>query len=628
MASRLRHRGPDAQGTWADEAMGIALGHRRLSILDLSPAGSQPMLSLSGRLAIAFNGEIYNHQALRERIESRDGRIAWRGRSDTEVLLEAIERLGLERALRDASGMFAFALWDRSSRTLTLARDRFGEKPLYFGRVGTLFAFASELKALAAVPGWNPTLDRDALSLYLRYNCVPAPRSIWRGIAKLPAASWVTIRAGQESAGIPEPRSYWSLREAAVSARSSPFRGSLDEAADVLEERLRGAVSDQMVADVPLGAFLSGGIDSSAVVAVMQSLANRPVRTFTVRFREPGYDEAMHARDVAGHLGTEHHEIVLGPGEALATVPRLPEIFDEPFSDSSQIPTMLVAAHARSYVMVALSGDAGDEVFGGYNRYQWIPRLAGRLAPWPAPARRAAAFALESLSPGMSASLVASLPGVPAVATLADKMPKLAEALRCGSEAELYASVVSHWKDPAAVVLGAFEPPTRPLDYPGDAPGLADFRDWMMYTDTLTYLPDDILVKVDRASMAASLETRVPFLDPRVVEFAWSLPADMRAAPGDSKAVLRRLLHRHVPKALLDRPKAGFAVPMSRWLRGELRDWAGALLEPGRLAREGIFDPEPVGRRWEEHLSGRRDWPYHLWDILMFQAWQERQPSA
>ena len=626
MAARLVHRGPDAHGAWSDARSGIALGHRRLSILDLSPAGAQPMHSHSGRFTIAFNGEIYNHRVLRDRAEAHDGAIAWRGHSDTESFIEAIERLGLEATLREAVGMFAFAAWDRETRTLHLARDRFGEKPLYYGRVGKAVAFASELKAFAALPGWNPTLDRDALALYLRYNCVPSPRSIWAGVAKVPPGHFVCLDASHAAGGaLPEPREYASLRETIVQARARPFVGTLDEAADALEEVLRDAVAGQMVADVPLGAFLSGGVDSSTVVALMQSLSGRPVETFTVGFRESGYDEAEHARAVARHLGTHHHESTLDARDALDAVPKLAEMFDEPFSDSSQLPTLLVAREARRHVTVSLSGDAGDEVFGGYNRYGWVPRLGRRLAHVPSALRDAVAAALEALPPRWAAGLLASLPGAPPVTALPDKVPKLLEALRAGSDAARYASVVSHWTSPAAILKGASEPSSRPLEFPGDAPGLADFREWMMYTDTLSYLPDDILVKVDRAAMAVSLETRVPFLDPRVVAFAWSLPADFRAHETHPKRVLRHLLHRHVPASLVDRPKAGFAVPLSAWLRGELREWAEALLDPARLAREGVFEPAPIRRAWEDHLSGRRDWPYHLWDILMFQAWHERQ---
>ncbi|MGE0358424.1 MAG: asparagine synthase (glutamine-hydrolyzing) [Burkholderiales bacterium] len=626
MARRLAHRGPDAQGAWADPGAGIAFGHRRLAILDLTVTGAQPMRSHSGRFTIAYNGEIYNHGALRAIVDSRAGPVAWRGRSDTEVLLEAIERLGMETALREAIGMFAFAAWDRETRSLHLARDRFGEKPLYYGRVGQSIAFASELKAFAAVPGWNPSLDREALALFLRYNCVPAPRSIWAGISKLAPGSVVSLDASHAAGGeLAVPRAYATLRDTIVAARADPFEGSLDEAADGLEAVLRESIAGQSVADVPLGAFLSGGIDSSTIVALLQSQSGRPVETFTVGFRESGYDEAAHARAVAKHLGTSHHEVTLGAGDALEAVPRLAEVFDEPFSDSSQLPTLLVAREARRHVTVSLSGDAGDEVFGGYNRYGWLPRLGRRLAPVPAGLRRAAAAALEALPARWSSALLGALPGAPAVAALPDKVPKLLEALRAGSDAERYAGVVSHWSAPAALVKGTVEPPSRPLDFPGDAPGLADFREWMMYTDALTYLPDDILVKVDRAAMAASLETRVPFLDPRVVAFAWSLPVDYRAHETHPKRVLRRLLHRHVPPELVERPKAGFAVPLAAWLRGELRDWAEALLDPARLAREGVFEPAPIRRAWEEHLSGRRDWPYHLWDVLMFQAWHERQ---
>ena len=628
MTARLAHRGPDAHGTWIDRDAGVALGHRRLAIIDPSAAGAQPMLSHSGRLAITFNGEIYNYGELRARLES-GGAPRWRGHSDTEVLLEAIEAWGVEETLRRAIGMFAFALWDRRERTLALARDRLGEKPLYYGWIGGSFAFASELKALARHPEWSQPLDREALTLFLRYNCIPAPHSIWQGISKLVPGHYAVLGPAQvDTRSAPRASAYWSLGDEVARARERGFAGSIDDAAGALDACLREVLRGQMISDVPLGAFLSGGIDSTAIVALMQAISPRPVKSFTVGFEDSAYDEAAMARRVAAHLGTEHHELVLKGRDALAVVPLLGSMYDEPFADSSQIPTFLVSRFARAHVTVGLTGDGGDEVFGGYNRYEWVPRLARGLAGVPRTVRRLAATVAGSLPAGVAARIAQRLPGAPRVGTAADKVPKLIAAMGTQGEAELYASVVSHWSEPARLVAGAREPASRARAYPGDAPGLGDFREWMMYTDTLTYLPDDILAKVDRAAMAASLETRVPYLDPRVISFAWSLPVEWRVHGGESKRVLRRLLQRFVPPGLVDRPKAGFAVPLARWLREDLRDWAEALLARERIARDGIFEPEPIRHAWEQHLSGRGDWQYHLWDILMFQAWHEGARDA
>ena len=587
------------------------------------------MRSHSGRYALTFNGEIYNYAEMRAELEAANAGAPWRGHSDTEVLLEAIESWGVERALRRAIGMFAFALWDREKSTLTLARDRMGEKPLYHGWIGASFAFASELKGLARHPAWSQSIDREALTLFLRYNCVPAPRSIWKGISKLAPGHYVTLAPADLGARRePLPVAYWSLREAVEAARAAPFAGSLDDAAGALDATMREVLRGQMIADVPLGAFLSGGIDSSAVVALMQQVSNAPVKTFTVGFAESAYDEAAHARAIATHLGTEHHEILLTPREALGVVPLLGSMYDEPFADSSQIPTFLVSRFARSHVTVGLTGDGGDEVFGGYNRYEWIPRLARGMAGVPRPLRRLAGSLAGAIPAGVAAAIAERVPSGLRAGTAADRIPKMIAALDADDEAGLYASVVSHWSAPSALVSGTREPDSRARSYPGDAPGFGDFREWMMYTDSLTYLPDDILAKVDRASMAASLETRVPYLDPRIVALAWSLPVAWRAERGESKKVLRRMLQRYVPTALVDRPKAGFAIPLAHWLRHDLREWAEALLEPQRLAREGVFEPAPIRKAWDEHLSGRRDWQYHLWDILMFQSWHEGQRTA
>ena len=626
MAGTLAHRGPDDAGLWTDATAGIALGHRRLAVMDLSPAGRQPMASASGRYVIAYNGEIYNFWELRAELE-RSGRApAWRGHSDTEVLLAGFEAWGVEATLRRSVGMFALALWDAAERALWLARDRMGEKPLYYGWVDGCLAFGSELKALRRVPGWRGEVDREALALFLRHNYVPAPWSIHREVRKLPPGHLVRFDAGAAPGRWPEPRAYWSLVEAAERGLADPLPPDPDACAEAVEEALRRSLAGQRVADVPLGAFLSGGIDSSTVVALLQAMAGGPVRTFTIGFREAGYDEAREAARVARHLGTEHTELYVTPREALAVIPRLPEIYDEPFADSSQIPTCLVSRLAREHVTVALSGDGGDELFGGYNRYVWALGLWRRLERLPRPLRTAAARAIRALPPGAWERLFAAagpvLPQRLRVRQPGAKMHKLAELLGCTDPVAIYLRLVSHWEDPASVVLGAEEPATV-LSDPCRQPRLPTFLERMMCLDALTYLPDDILVKVDRAAMAVSLETRVPFLDHRVVETAWRVPVALKLREGKGKWLLRRILHRHVPPELVERPKMGFGVPVEHWLRGPLRDWAESLLDEARLRREGYLDPAPVRRLWSEHLAGRGSWQYWIWDVLMFQAWLE-----
>jgi asparagine synthase (glutamine-hydrolysing) len=633
MIAPLHHRGPDDEGTWWDASAGIAVGHKRLSILDLSPAGHQPMSSAGGRYVVVFNGEIYNHLDLRARLDppfgrSEDGvRNGWRGHSDTETLLAGFEAWGIEEAIRRSVGMFALAVWDKASRTLTLARDRLGEKPLYYGWQGNSFLFGSELKALRAHPGFRGEIDRDALTLLLRHNYIPAPYSIYRDIHKLPPGSSLQVRAGERAV---RPAQYWSARECAESGRRGQYRGNGAQAATDLEDLIRQSLSGQMVADVPLGAFLSGGVDSSTVVALMQQLSPRPVRTFTIGFREDVYNEAEHARAVARHLGTDHTELYVTPEQTLAVIPRLPEIYDEPFADSSQIPTFLVSKLAREHVTVSLSGDGGDELFGGYNRYRWATDIWRRLGWLPRPVRSALGGLLATLPPAawdavlerlgrlVPAGLRYSEPGV--------KLHKLAEILSARTPEEIYWGLVSHWKEPANLVRGAKEPPTVLTDRQG-WPDVGDFEHRMMYFDTVSYLPDDILAKVDRAAMGVSLETRVPFLDHRLVEFAWRLPLGFKVRDGVTKWLLRQVLHRYVPRELIERPKMGFGVPIDSWLRGPLRKWAEDLLDPARLLREDFFNPMPIQEKWKEHLSGRRNWQYYLWDVLMFQAWLENEDS-
>ncbi len=618
MSYTLLHRGPDDGGIWVDAEVGIALGFRRLSILDLSSEGHQPMHSVSGRYVIVFNGEIYNFLELRQELEALGH--YFRGHSDTEVMLASFSQWGLEGAIERFNGMFAFALWDRQERVLYLGRDRLGEKPLYYGCVGQTFLFGSELKALKAYPRFRAEINRDALALFVRHSCIPAPYSIYKGIYKLPPGTVLTWKGDGDLTVIP----YWSAKEAAELGVAKPFVGSESEAVARLEALLQEAVALRMVADVPLGAFLSGGIDSSTVVALMQTQSSQPVKTFSIGFYEESYNEAKDAKAVAQHLGTDHTELYVTPEEAIAVIPKLPSLYDEPFSDSSQIPTFLVSQLAKQRVSVTLSGDGGDELFGGYNRYFWGRSIWQKIGWMPQSFRQVAAHALTTLSPqiweqlftGMGSLLPTQLrqrqPGY--------KLHKLAEILAVDSPESMYRGLVSHWKKPESLVLGSLEPATT-LTNPQKWARLADFTQRMIFLDTVTYLPDDILTKVDRASMGVSLEARVPFLDHRLVEFAWRIPLEMKIRNGQGKWLLRQVLYRHVPQKLIERPKMGFGIPIDDWLRGPLRDWAETLLDEKRLREEGFFNPQPIREKWTEHLSGERNWQYYLWDVLMFQAW-------
>jgi asparagine synthase (glutamine-hydrolysing) len=631
MSHSLRHRGPDRSAMWIGEQDRIGFAHDRLAIIDLSAAGDQPMHSHSGRFVIVYNGEVYNHSDIRDELAANGAASNWSGHSDTETLLAAIETWGVRGALERATGMFAFALWDRQEKALTLARDRLGEKPLYYGRQGgreAPFLFGSELKALAEHPAFERDIDREALTLLLRYGYIPAPFSIYRGIAKLPAGTILTLN---HNAAEPVIEPYWSGAAVAEAGLADPLRLDDETAIDRLEQLLERAVGGQMIADVPLGAFLSGGVDSSTIVAVMQKLSARPVRTFTIGFREKSFDEAASAKAVARHLGTDHTELYVTPDEARAVIPKLPAIYDEPFADASQIPTHLVAALARRHVTVALSGDAGDELFGGYNRYLLTNALWGKIARVPRPLRTAAARALTAISPsawnrfGEAASGL--LPKLAQVDRLGDKVHKGSPLLGSANVAELYGGMLSLWPDPASVVIGAREPLSQAT---GAVPALEGLGavERMMALDLLGYLPDDILVKVDRAAMAVSLETRVPFLDHALVEFAWRLPFELKVRGGETKWILRQLLYRHVPRALIERPKSGFAVPVADWLRGPLRDWAEALLDKRRLRDEGYFRPEPIRASWRALLAGKDDEQRRLWPVLMFEAWLEAQPGV
>lgn len=623
MSTAIAHRGPDDTGDWVDTAAGVALGHRRLSIVDLSPQGQQPMRSACGRYLIVFNGEIYNHRALRKELE-QSAQTAWRGHSDTEVMLAAIQTWGLPDALRRFTGMFAFALWDRRERRLSLARDRMGEKPLYYGwREGQLL-FGSELKALRAHPHFRADIDRGALAMMMRFAYVPTPYSIFQGIHKLPAGCYAQFSAERPSE--PQPIPYWSVEQAIDAGNAQPFTGSEADALERLEHLLAQSIGEQMLADVPLGAFLSGGIDSSLVVALMQAQASKPVKTFTIGFWEAAFNEAQHAEAVAKHLRTEHTQLYVSPQQALDVIPQLPQLYDEPFADASQIPTFLVSQLAREQVTVSLSGDGGDELFGGYNRYFWASRLWSRLGWMPHTARASLARTLLRVKPDAWDSLFKRLgpllPASLAHANPGDKVHKLAQIIDVTHPEDVYRGLVSFWKQPQALVLNAHEPASL-LDKSETWPYQSDFMQRMMYLDQRTYLPDDILVKVDRAAMGVSLETRVPLLDHRLVEFAWSLPLTMKIRHGKGKHLLRELLYRHVPKALIERPKMGFGVPLADWLRGPLRDWSETLLEQRRLEQEGYFNSGLVRQTWQEHLSGQRNWSYYLWNILIFQSWLE-----
>lgn len=623
MAARLVHRGPDDAGLWIDETAGVALAHRRLSIIDTSSGGHQPMASPSGRYTIAYNGEIYNFYEIRQDLIGAGA--TFRTQSDTEVLLAAIETWGLTAALARVVGMYAFALWDARARQLSLVRDRAGEKPLYWGLIGGNLAFASELKAFRAVPGFDGNVDRAALSLYARFAYVPAPYSIYSSIRKLPPGHIACIGSDLTGRLVVETQAYWRASDAIVEQHIG-----YDEARRKAEALLSQAVRGQMISDVPLGAFLSGGIDSTAIVALMQEASSRPVRTFSIGSTESAYDEAPFAAAVARHLGTDHTELRVSPAEALAIVPELPAIYDEPFADSSQIPTVLVARMARRHVTVALSGDAGDEVFGGYNRYIFAPKVWAKAGRWPHFARAAAAAAIVAVPPSgwdRIAGLVTRSMGQGSVRLLGEKLHKLARALPAANRRELYERLASCWIE-SPLLDGPQESQQQWYSVPEQVEASDRFVDLMMYLDFVTYLPDDILVKVDRACMSTSLESRVPMLDHRLVEFMGRLPAGHKVSATGSKPILRDIAYSRVPRELLERPKMGFGVPIDVWLRGPLRDWAEDLLSPSRITSDGFFNTRAIREAWQQHLSGRRVRHHELWTVLMFQAWLEREHSA
>lgn len=613
MADAISYRGPDGAGVWNDPQAGVALAHRRLAIVDLTPAGAQPMISADGRWIISYNGEVYNAEAIAA--DPQMAGLARRGTSDTEVILESVARRGIERTLADLNGMFAIALWDRTSRTLHLIRDRLGIKPLFYAQTQDGFCFASELKSFAAA-GCKYDVEPASIASFLRFGYVPAPHSIYRGVAKLRPGEWVSYQTD----GQVQRRIYWSLEDTAARGMNRPFAGSDADAEEKLHALLANAVSINMISDVPLGAFLSGGIDSSTVAALMVAARRGPVRTFSIGFPDFGYDESVHAKAVAKHLGTVHEELFVTAEEALATVPQLADMYDEPFADSSQIPTHAISKMTRARVTVALSGDGGDELFAGYNRYALAGGHLARLARLPMPLRRVTAAVFQAVPRGAAELAARMAPSSLRFANPADKLKKLADILRLDGDA-IYLRLISQCDDPAALTHGLREHAID-MQWPGEK-SQDSLLERMQLFDTATYLPDDILQKVDRASMAVSLEVRPPLLDHRVVEFAWSLPRHMRLRKGETKWLLRRVLNRYMPRQLIERPKMGFGVPLASWLRGPLRDWAEDLLDPQRLGG-GFLDTDAVRKIWLEHVDGNRNWAYALWTILMLEAWRRR----
>lgn len=624
MTEEIKHRGPDDVGFWCDKDSGLCLGHRRLSIIDLSSHGHQPMTSYSDRYVIAFNGEIYNHLLLRESLNKSGTNIAWHGHSDTETLLACIDSWGLEKTIKKCSGMFAIALFDKKDNSIYLVRDRMGEKPLYYGVQNGVFLFGSELKALKKHPAFLGEIDRSALALQLKYSYIPTPYSIYKGIKKLIPGTILKVGTCIKYPNIEtlaSPKTFWSLKEVAINAQSNIYTGNEIQAVNDLDILLSQSVKGQMEADVPLGAFLSGGIDSSLIVSLMQSQSSQPVETFTIGFEEEGYNEALYAKQIAHHLGTKHTELYVSAQQAMDVIPKLSNLYDEPFSDSSQIPTYLVSAMTKKTVTVSLSGDAGDELFGGYNRYLWNKKIWNKVKYMPLSVRKFIKWGMTSVSPMVWNKILRQLVSMPLPG---DKIHKLANILPAKSAEDLYFQLISHWQNLDNVVIAegrsvaAIENNITRLD-------LGSIEQNMMYLDSISYLPDDILTKVDRAAMGVSLETRIPFLDHHVVEFAYQLPLLMKIKNGESKWILKQVLDKYIPRHLMERPKMGFGVPIDSWLRGPLRDWAESLLDESRLKQEGFFHAEPIRKKWYEHMSGNRNWQHHLWDVLMFQSWLDNQ---
>ena len=627
MNSAISHRGPDSNNIWQDKNSGIVFGHQRLSILDLSAAGDQPMVSSSGRFVITYNGEIYNHLNIRKEIETINSNIKWKSTTDTETLLEALEIWGVEKTLKKIVAMFAFAIWDKKNRILTLARDRIGEKPLYFGWQGKgynkVFLFGSELKALKAHPEFIGEIYQDAIALQLRHNYIPAPYSIYKDIYKLLPGNYLQLHECDLKKGsLPNPEPYWSLTESAIYGNSNQINFNEIDIQNGLEKYLKKSVKQQMISDVPLGAFLSGGIDSSTIVAMMQQQSNDPVKTFTIGFSENDYNEAKYAKKIASHLGTDHSELYVSSKTAMEVIPKLPSIYDEPFSDSSQIPTFLVSQLATQQVNVALSGDGGDELFCGYNRYKLTVNRSKKFNMIPYILRKILAKGIKSIPQNDWYGLFNLLPGLNKNNNFGYKMHKGANALATKNLTDMYYTLFSHWQNPTEAVLNSNEPSTLLTTLMPKLKGL-NSQQKMMALDLLTYLPDDILVKVDRAAMASSLETRVPLLDHKLIEYVWKIPHSFKLRNGDGKWILKQVLNKYVPKNLTERPKMGFAIPLHSWLRGPLRDWAENLLNEKRLIQEGYFNPELIREKWDQHISNKKNWQHDLWNVLMFQAWKD-----
>ncbi|MBX2824019.1 MAG: asparagine synthase (glutamine-hydrolyzing) [Gammaproteobacteria bacterium] len=615
MAAAMEHRGPDSAGVWADAECGIALGHRRLAIIDLSANGHQPMHSTCERYVISYNGEVYNFAELRDELAGAGH--AFRGGSDTEVILAAIAEWGLAAAVGRFVGMFAIALWDRQDQRLSLVRDRVGIKPIYYGRAGDVFLFGSEMDALATHPDFTRDINRDAVALYLARNYVPSPMSIYQGMHKLPPGTILHVSANDQQ---PRLEPFWSLQDIANSGIATPFSGTETEAVDELEKILLLAVKQRMVADVPLGVFLSGGIDSSVVTALMQAQHDRPVKSYAIGYHEADYNEAPYAEAVAQHLGTDHTTFMVSANDAMDVIPMLGSMFDEPFADSSQIPTYIVCKLARQETTVVLSGDGGDEVFGGYTRHLWsekIARLSARLPGW---SKGAIAGSITRLNPAQWDQILRFLPRSLQQSKPGSKLHRIAGLLDAQDAGEVYQRLMNHWQEPHTLVRGS-EPQSTIFDQQQYWPTGADATSLLMYLDGMTYLPDNCLSKTDRASMAVSLEARVPLLDHRVIDFAWQLPLEYKINGGVGKQALRKVLYKHVPQNLFERPKMGFGVPVRDWLRGPLRDWADDLLNADRLRQQGYLNPEPIQEKWQQHRSGKRDWYNQIWSVLMFQAW-------
>ena len=631
MTQSLSHRGPDDSGFWVNENNTLALGHRRLSILDLSKAGHQPMESSCGRFVLSFNGEIYNHLDIRKELDAVSIH-HWKGSSDTETIVEGISNWGIAGTLERMVGMFALAVWDKSEERLYLTRDRVGEKPLYFGWSNGIFIFGSELKAIKNSPGFNNEIDRDSLCLYLRHCYVPSPRSIYKDIYKL-KPGYILDLSLKDTSSAPENglassklnlRQYWSLKETIEVGKKNLITNQ-QEALTLLEQALSNSIKLQSIADVPLGCFLSGGIDSSLIVSLMQAGSSSPVHSYSIGFNESEYNEAIYAKEVAKHLGTKHTELYVSASDALAVVPKLPALYDEPFADSSQIPTYLVSKMAREHVTVALSGDAGDELFGGYNRHIRAPSLWSLISFFPKSSRPFLSRAIHSFPSSFLNHIGKTMPASYKTSFLGHKLHRFAERLDSVQlEDDLYFSLVSEWSNPEKIVLDSKEPDSILRDN-SLWPQLNSFQERMMFLDTMTYLPDDILVKVDRAAMGVSLETRAPFLDHRVVELAARIPIEQKISNGKGKQILRKILFKYVPEDLIERPKQGFGIPLGEWLKGPLKDWSEDLLNKSKLENEGFFNQTLVRARWKEHLEGKRNWEHSLWNVLMFQAWLDVQ---